>query len=171
MKYKLLLDENDYLTGFVHTETSEDTYEMNPSSMDLGFINCYKLVDNSLIFDEEKKAEVIKAKEEEELAEKEKATHLAKLVDSVKVTREPSDKLGFDWLVYHLGEMVFLKEYVPSESHQGTEDDPIPFELGLELIPNAFYLYNEEKWVWMGAREVATEYPNEDNFSWAKWTV
>lgn len=66
MKYKLLLDENNYLMGFVHTETSEDTYEMNPSMMELDYLNCYKLTDGVLVLDEEKKAEIIAEKEAKE---------------------------------------------------------------------------------------------------------
>lgn len=171
MKYKLTLDENNYLTSFVHTGTAEDAYELNPSSMDLEHLNCYKLENDALFLDVDKKAEVLKEEEEADLAERERITHLNKLVESVNVTREPSDKLGFDWLVYHLGEVVFMKEYVESESHKGTEDDPFIFELGMMLTPNAFYLYNAEKWVWMGAAIQATEYPNEENFSWAKWDI
>lgn len=69
MKYKLLLDENNFLLGFVHTNTSEDTYEMNPSTMELDYLNCYKLTDGVLVLDEEKKAAIIaeeEAKEEHE---------------------------------------------------------------------------------------------------------
>lgn len=54
MLYKLILDENKYLTGFIHTGTDEDTTELNPSEMKLDYLNCYKLVDNEIIFDEEK---------------------------------------------------------------------------------------------------------------------
>lgn len=70
MKYKLNLDENNYLTGFVHTGTIKDTYEMSPSIMELDFVNCYRLVDDVLFFDAEKKAEIIKAREEKENYEK-----------------------------------------------------------------------------------------------------
>ena len=54
MLYKLILDENNYLTGFVHTETEEDTNELNPSEMNIDYLNCYKLVGEEVIFDEEK---------------------------------------------------------------------------------------------------------------------
>ena len=52
--YKLILDENNYLTGFVHTETEEDTIELNPSEMNHEYLICYKLVDDEVIFDEDK---------------------------------------------------------------------------------------------------------------------
>lgn len=93
------------------------------------------------------------------------------LGEMLSITREPSDKLGYDWEIYKLGDVEIRREYVENGSHQGTEDNPFTFELGIELIPNAFYLYEEEKWVWMGSRIIATEYPSEDDFSWAKWTI
>lgn len=54
MKYKLNLDKNNYLISFVHTNTEEDIYELNASEMKLDYLNCYKLVDDEIIFDEEK---------------------------------------------------------------------------------------------------------------------
>lgn len=54
MKYKLFLDENNYVTGFVHTETKEDTTELNLSEMKPDYLDCYKLVDDDVILDEEK---------------------------------------------------------------------------------------------------------------------
>ena len=54
MKYKLNLDENNYLISFVHTNTKEDIYEMDPSRMKLCYLNCYKLVNDKVIFEEEK---------------------------------------------------------------------------------------------------------------------
>lgn len=54
MKYELILDENNYLIGFSHTETEKDIYEINTSEMNLDFINCYKLVNDEIILDEEK---------------------------------------------------------------------------------------------------------------------
>lgn len=54
MKYKLNLDENNYLISFVYTNTKEDIYEMDPSRMKLCHLNCYKISDDKVIFDEEK---------------------------------------------------------------------------------------------------------------------
>lgn len=54
MLYKLILDENNYLEGFVHMANEEDVYELNASEMKLDYLNCYKLVDNEIIFDEDK---------------------------------------------------------------------------------------------------------------------
>lgn len=54
MKYKLTLDENNYLESFIHMANEEDVYELNTSEMKLDYLNCYKLVDNKIIFDENK---------------------------------------------------------------------------------------------------------------------
>ena len=67
MFYKLILDENNYLNGFIHTDSEEDVYELNASEMKLTYLNCYKLVDDEVIFDEEKYNSLVdtKAKEDE----------------------------------------------------------------------------------------------------------
>lgn len=59
MKYKIFTDENNYLLGFEHTNTTADTIELEPTKMDLYHINCYKLVGSNVILDSEKLAEVI----------------------------------------------------------------------------------------------------------------
>lgn len=67
MLYKLILDESNYLTGFVHTNTEEDIYELNASEMKLDYLNCYKLENDTVVFDEEKYNALvdIKTKEDE----------------------------------------------------------------------------------------------------------
>ena len=54
MKYKLILDKDNYLVGFVHTDTEEDTYELDTSEMKMDHIECYKMEKGLLVFDEEK---------------------------------------------------------------------------------------------------------------------
>ena len=53
MKYKLVLDKNNYLRS-IEKSYSEDGYELDIVKMNLDFINCYKLVNDEIIFDEEK---------------------------------------------------------------------------------------------------------------------
>ena len=67
MLYKLILDENNYLRGFVHMANEEDVYELNPSEMNLEYLNCYKLVGDEVVFDEDKYNALVdtKAKEQE----------------------------------------------------------------------------------------------------------
>ena len=66
MLYKLVLDNDNYLLGFQITGTYEDTYELEPSTLDLDFMMCYKFIDGSLVFDEEKKALMIAEDEAKE---------------------------------------------------------------------------------------------------------
>ena len=66
MKYKLNLDESNYLISFVHTGTNEDTVEMNPENMDLYNLNCYHVVNGKVILDEEKYKTRMDAKEVQE---------------------------------------------------------------------------------------------------------
>lgn len=89
MKYKLILDENNYLEGFVHTNSSEDKYELNPQSMQLDYLNCYHLVEDEVVFDEEK---YNKVKEEEE-KEKQKPTFEEKIEAQVLYTALMTDTM------------------------------------------------------------------------------
>lgn len=66
MFYKLNLDENKYLTGFMYTGTEEDTFELNASEMNLDYLNCYKLVGDEIIFDEEKYTSLVDTKAKEQ---------------------------------------------------------------------------------------------------------
>lgn len=63
MKYKLYLDEENYLSGFAHTNTEQDTFEMNANLMNIDYLTCYQLVDGSLVWDENK-YQTIKAEEQ-----------------------------------------------------------------------------------------------------------
>ena len=100
MLYKLILDENNYLTGFVHTETEEDIYELNASEMKLDYLNCYKLVDDEIIFDEEKYSSLVdtKAKEQEIMRlkkELESTDYIAcKIAEGAATKEEYKDELS-----------------------------------------------------------------------------
>lgn len=89
MFYKLNLDKNKYLTGFIHTGTEEDTFELNPSEMNLEYLNCYKLVDDEIILDEEK----LKAKTDE----KAKAEQIAELKKQLSATDYEAIKYSEGW--------------------------------------------------------------------------
>lgn len=54
MKYKIYLDNENYLIGMVHTGTEEDTVEIDKSKMDMLHINCYKYTRNKVVLDEAK---------------------------------------------------------------------------------------------------------------------
>ena len=89
MRYKLTLDNNNYLTSIIHTNTSEDTYELNPSKMDLDFLNCYKLVGSRIVFDEEKKALIV--------ADKTKENEIARLKEELASTDYMAIKYSEGW--------------------------------------------------------------------------
>lgn len=101
MKYELILDENNYLIGFSHTETEKDIYEINTSEMNLDFINCYKLVDNKIIFDKEKYDNLVhkKSKEQEIITLKQElATYDyigTKISMGVATKKEYEDKIAY----------------------------------------------------------------------------
>lgn len=62
-----------------------------------------------------------------------------------------SDKLGYDWRNIYVNDVLVRQEYVEQAVKQGTADNPIAWESGMPLIQNAYYTYNGEIKVWMGA--------------------
>ena len=65
MLYKLYLKDG-YLERYEHTYSDEDTYELNPLTMEMEFLNCYYMENGVLVLDETKKADIIAQKEAEE---------------------------------------------------------------------------------------------------------
>lgn len=65
MKYNLYLDDNNYLKS-LEKSYNEDGYELNPSEMKLDYLNCYKLVDDEIIFDKEKYNSLVDTKSKED---------------------------------------------------------------------------------------------------------
>lgn len=62
-----------------------------------------------------------------------------------------SDKLGFDWRIYSVNDVVVRKDYIEQAVKAGTADNPIVWSSGMALIQNAYYKHNGEIKVWMGA--------------------
>lgn len=94
------------------------------------------------------------------------------LIDAITETVEPSDKLGYNWRVVRLADMVISKEYIPDDAASGTADNPFVWVTGVELIPNAYYTYMGVRYVYMGVPKVAGEndIPDDSNFSeWAEF--
>lgn len=74
----------------------------------------------------------------------------------IAIATEQSDKLGFNWTVYSVNDVVVRKEYVAQENPVGTSaENPIEYEDGVPLINNAYYRKNGKIYVWMG--------------EWAEW--
>ena len=62
-RYNLELDNEGYVISI--TLNKNGAYELDALSMNLQRLNCYKLVDSVLVFDEEKLAKLITEEEEE----------------------------------------------------------------------------------------------------------
>lgn len=89
MKYKIYKDEENYLTGFEHTGTEQDTFELTPTTMNLSYLNCYIVVDYSVEWDEEKYQRIL----EEEEKEKKKPTWQDKIESQTFYTAMMTDTL------------------------------------------------------------------------------
>ena len=75
----------------------------------------------------------------------------------ISVATEQSDKLGFDWRVYSVNDVVVRKDYIEQENPVGTSaDNPIEYAEGTPLISNAFYRKDGKIYVWMD--------------EWVEWT-
>ena len=62
-----------------------------------------------------------------------------------------SDKLGYDWRNIYVNKILVRQVYVEQDVKQGTADNPIAWAPRMALIQNAYYAYNGEIKVWMGA--------------------
>ena len=68
----------------------------------------------------------------------------------IAVTMQQSDKLGSDWKVYSVNDVVVRKEYIAQAVPVGTSaDNPIDYSDGVPLINNAYYRVNGKIKVWM----------------------
>ena len=68
----------------------------------------------------------------------------------ITVTLEQSDKLGFDWRIYAVNNVVVRREYAQQANPSGTADNPIPWTADAKLIPNGYYAHGGAVKVWMG---------------------
>lgn len=79
-----------------------------------------------------------------------------------KITQ--SDKLGYDWIEDYLGEKLVAQIYSKQEKPVGVADNPFIFEIGVKLIPNAYYIYNNERYVYTGTEVSTATVWDETNF-------
>ena len=61
-KYDLKLDSEGYVNSISANKNGE--YELNPLSLNIERLNCYRLVNNKLVFDDEKLAKLVAEEEE-----------------------------------------------------------------------------------------------------------
>ena len=76
---------------------------------------------------------------------------LVQAAGGITSTVTQSDKLGFDWKNIYVNDILVRQEYVEQAVKYGTADNPIVWASGMALIQNAYYTYNGETKVWMGA--------------------
>ena len=91
---------------------------------------------------------------EAKLAQVKKAITDGKLVQAAGGITEDvtqSDKLGYDWRNIYVNKILVRQVYVEQAVKFGTADNPIVWASGMVLIQNAYYTYNGETKVWMGA--------------------
>lgn len=91
---------------------------------------------------------------ETKLAQMKAAITDGKLVQAaggITSTVTQSDKLGFDWRNIYVNDILVRQEYIEQAVKAGTADNPIVWASGMALIQNAYYTYNGEIKVWMGA--------------------
>lgn len=69
MEYTLNIDTNNYVLSIAHTPN--DNVELDLSLYDLKHLSCYRLVNNILVLDETKLAEIIAKEEQEKIKQKE----------------------------------------------------------------------------------------------------
>lgn len=80
----------------------------------------------------------------------------------IRTERTQSDKLGFDWLVYYVNDVVVRKVYVEQENPAGTADNPIVWAEGMVLIQNAYYTHDGVRKVWMGDVGAVADWTDEN---------
>ena len=58
----------------------------------------------------------------------------------ITITTAQSDKLGFDWKIYSVNDIIVRKDYIEQANPVGTSaDNPIEYADGVPLINNAYY--------------------------------
>lgn len=60
---------------------------------------------------------------------------------------EQSDKIGFDWHNYYVGDKLVKSIYVEQDNPIGTQNNPFVWSPSMRLILNGYYTYNGKKYV------------------------
>lgn len=76
---------------------------------------------------------------------------LVQAAGGITTTVTQSDKLGYDWRNIYVNKILVRQVYIEQAVKFGTADNPIVWASGMVLIQNAYYTYNGETKVWMGA--------------------
>lgn len=65
--YTLNTDANNYVLSIAHTPN--DNIELDLSDYDLSYLTCYQLIDNKLVLNETKKAQLVEQENKQSLAQ------------------------------------------------------------------------------------------------------
>nr|DAI85536.1 MAG TPA: hypothetical protein [Caudoviricetes sp.] len=60
---------------------------------------------------------------------------------------EQSDKIGYDWHNYYVGDKLVKSIYVEQDNPVGTANNPFVWSPGMKLILNGYYTYNGKRYV------------------------
>lgn len=85
----------------------------------------------------------------------------------IAVTVEQSDKLGFDWRVYAVNNVVVRRVYEKQKDPVGTADNPLLWTATAKLIPNGYYIHEGVTKVWMGENGVTASW---DDAGWEEFS-
>lgn len=93
MKYEIILDENNYVSGIVHNGDEKDIYDdefiYNTFYKDGHRVNCYHFVDGEYIFDA--------SKEQEEITKEQKEQEITRLKQELADTDYEAIKYSEGW--------------------------------------------------------------------------
>lgn len=78
-----------------------------------------------------------------------KEEKLNQIADLIQTKIEQSDKLGYIWKCIYIGDICVSKEHVKDPNVTGTKNKPIIWKPGVQLIPNAFYVYKNNIYVYV----------------------
>lgn len=60
---------------------------------------------------------------------------------------EQSDKIGFNWHNYYVGDKLVKSIYIEQDNPIGTQDNPFEWSPGMQLILNGYYTYGGKRYV------------------------
>ncbi len=105
-----------------------------------------------LKFDEEKYNAYLeeKKKTDEEIKKYElQKKKQSQLLDLISITEEASDKKGYKWRIYKIGDLEVKKEYIeiPTEENDGSDyTTPITYKVGMEVTKGLWYTDGTDTW-------------------------
>lgn len=75
---------------------------------------------------------------------------LVQAAGGITVTTAQSDKLGYDWKITSVNDVVVYRDYIEQENPVGTSaENPIEYVEGTQCINNAYYRVDGVVKVWM----------------------